>query len=175
MSVTVRHNFRIVHLIDAPEAAPTLAKWFIEEWTPWFGPDGQGDAESDLEACRSREELPICLVALNGDGEVLGTAALKSDSVGGELGVGPWLAAMLVGTDHRGGGIGAALVEAIEEEARRLGFSSIYTSTEPAESIPGRRGWQAFGDSESLKGPVTVYRLQIREGDIDEGGMTRSW
>ena len=159
-----RQKFRIVHLIDAPEATPTLAGWFVEEWTPWYGPEGQGDAESDLEACRSRDELPICLVALSVDGDVLGTAALKSDSVGDELGVGPWLAAMLVGKDHRGRGIGTALVEAIEGEARRLGFSTIYTSTRAQENIPGRRGWQPFGESESLKGTVTVYRLQIRDG-----------
>ena len=45
-------------------------------------PNGPGDAKSDLAACRSRDELPICLVALSMDGEVLGTAALKSESVG---------------------------------------------------------------------------------------------
>ena len=79
-------DIHIVHLFEVPELAPTLERWFIEEWTPWYGPDGPGDAESDLSACRSRDELPICLVALNVDVEVLGTAALKSESVGSELG-----------------------------------------------------------------------------------------
>jgi hypothetical protein len=37
-------------------------------------------------------------VWLNREGEVPGTAALKSESVGSEIGVGPWLAAVLVGT-----------------------------------------------------------------------------
>ena len=100
--MTFEQNFRFVHLMEAPEVMPTLERWFTEEWTPWYGPDGPGDAKSDLAACCSRDELPICLVGLNMDGELLGTAALKSESVGSELGVGPWLAAVLVGKDQAG-------------------------------------------------------------------------
>ncbi len=155
-------DIHIVHLFEVPELAPTLERWFIEEWTPWYGPDGPGDAESDLSACRSRDELPICLVALNVDVEVLGTAALKSESVGSELGVGPWLAAVLVGKGHQGKGVGTALVAAIEEEAARLGFNSIYTSTDTAEGILERRGWHVFGTTESLRGLVTIYRWRVR-------------
>lgn len=159
--MTTRLDFRIVHLFEAPGAAIILARWFVEEWAPWYGPDGPGDAESDLAACRSRGALPICLVALGADDDVLGTAALKSESVGSELGVGPWLAALLVGEQHRGKGIGWALVEAITAEAKRLGFDALYISTEVAESRLGRRGWQKAGTSESLRGPITVYRRDI--------------
>ena len=155
-------NIHIVHLSEAPEVAATLERWFIEEWTPWYGPDGPGDAKTDLAACRSRNALPICLVALNMDDEVLGTAALKSESVGSEFGAGPWLAAVLVDKDHQGKGVGTALVKAIEEEAARMGFDSIYTSTDTAMGILERRGWQAFGTTESIRGPLTIYRWQVR-------------
>ena len=56
--------YRIVHLVDAPQAAPTLARWFVEAWAPYYGPGGPGDAEGDLAACRGRGALPICLVVL---------------------------------------------------------------------------------------------------------------
>ena len=131
------------------------ARWY-------YGPGGPGDAESDLAACRGRGALPICLVALNTNGDVLGTAALKTESVGGEIGVGPWLAGLLVGKDHRGRGVGTALVEAIEQEALRLGFASIYTSTDSAAATMERRGWQALGSADSLRGPVAVYRRRVR-------------
>jgi GNAT superfamily N-acetyltransferase len=55
------------------------------------------------------------LIALDKDGNLLGTAMLKSDSVGSELGVGPWLAAVLARPERHGKGIGTALVEAIEK------------------------------------------------------------
>ncbi len=158
--MTARQDMRIVHLVDVPEASPTLVQWFVEEWAPWYGPDGQGDAEADFAACRSRDALPICLVALDGEGGVLGTASLKAESVGAELAPGPWLAAMLVGKAHQGRGIGTALAGAIEEEARRLGFAAIYTSTDAAEGIMERRGWQWIGTTVSLRGDIAVFRRQ---------------
>ena len=173
MKANTRQDLRIVHLAEAPEAAPTLARWFVAEWAPWYGPGGAGDAEADLAACRSREALPICLVALSDGGDVLGTAALKTDSVGSELGVGPWLAAILVGPAHRRRGVGSALVAAIEGEAARLGFAAIYTSTDAAAAMLERRGWQAFGTTRSLRGPITVYRLEI--GNENPESTVRSY
>lgn len=159
--VTARRPIRIVHLRDAPGAAPTLTRWFVAEWGPWYGPDGPGDAEADLAACRGRDALPICLVALDGDGAVLGTAALRSESAGSALAPGPWLAALLVGRDHRGTGVARALVAAIEAEAHRLGFESLYTSTDAGGQRLTRRGWRAVGRTETLRGPVTVYRRDL--------------
>ena len=45
-----------------------------------------------------------------------------------------------------------ALVKAIEEEAARLGFDSIFTSTDTAKGILERRGWQAYGTTETPQG-----------------------
>ena len=77
-------DLRIVHLTDVPDAASTLVDWFVAEWEPWYGPAGAGDAAADLAACRGRDDLPVCLVAVDGQGDVLGTAALKDESVGSE-------------------------------------------------------------------------------------------
>lgn len=154
-------NLRIIHLVEAPETVPTLARWFVEEWAPYYGPDGPGAAEEDLVACCNRDKIPTALVAFDAESNVVGTAALKADSVGSELGQGPWLAAFLVGKHHRGKGVGTALVEAIEREACRLGFQTIYTSTDAAEGIYRRRGWQALNQVSSLRGPITVYRKDL--------------
>ena len=154
-------KLRIIHLAEAPETVSTLALWFIEEWMPYYGPEGPGEAEDDLLACCNRDEIPVALIAIDADGAVIGTAALKSESVGSEPGQGPWLAAFLVAKDHRGKGVGTALVAAIEEEAGRLGFQTIYTSTDAAEGIYRRRGWKALNQVSSLRGPITVYRKDL--------------
>ena len=152
---------QIVHLMDVSEARPLLVRWFIEAWRPWYGPDGEGDAEADLAACIDRDRLPLCLVAIDNDGRPLGTAGLKAESLGSELGTGPWLAAFLVDEAERGRGIGRALIEAIAAEARRLGHKALYTATELPPERLWPRGWQAIGGSESLRGAVTVYRLTL--------------
>lgn len=165
--MTDREEIRIFHLSAVPEFASALEEWFIDAWSPWYGPDGSGDAKADLAACRDPQRLPICLVATDFNDRLLGTASLKSHSVGSELGVGPWLAAVLVDGARRRQGIGTALVEAIEKEATRLGFASIYTSTDTAIGILERRGWQDFSATTSLRGPLTVYRWQApRLGEL---------
>ncbi len=129
---------------------------------PYYGPDGPGDAEKDLHESCNRDDLPVALVALDNDGTVLGTAALKRESVGSELGLGPWLAAFYVPIEHRKRGIGSALVEAIENKARNFGFESIFVSTDAAENIIRRRGWTLLEKpAESLRGPVAVYKLRL--------------
>ena len=148
---------RICHLSEIPDAVPVLAAWFVEEWMPYYGPDGPGDALADLEACGNGTTLPVCLVALDEGGEVLGTAALKQVSVGSDVADGPWLAAFLVAEAHRGRGIGTALVSAIESAAKDLGFGAVYTSTDGASGIVEKRGWRRIGDASSLRGQVDVY------------------
>ena len=153
---------RIVPLSDAPFAIPTLTRWFIDEWAPWYGQDGQGNAEADLLACCNRDSLPLAVAALGDEDQVFGTAALKHQSLGSELGYGPWLAAVLVGQVYRRRGIGDMLVGAIETEARRLGHESIYVSTDSAVSLVTRRGWTSLDQhTDSLRGRVSIYRLDL--------------
>ena len=155
----------IRHLIDAPAARPTLVQWFEAEWAPYYGPDGPGDAEADLAACGQRDALPIALVAL-GDGErPLGTAALRASSVGSDVAPGPWLTGLLVDPGDRDAGIASALVAAIEGEAWRLGFPSLYCSTDRADRILARRGWSEVGTSASLRGTVVVYVRRAPDGE----------
>ena len=148
----------IRHLIDAPAARPTLVRWFEAEWAPHYGPDGPGDAAADLAACADRDTLPIGLVGLDDGDRPIGTAALRTDSVGSDIAPGPWLAGLLVTAEHRNRGVGTALVAAIETEAWRLGHGSVYCSTDRANSMLARRDWVEIGTSMSLRGRIVVFR-----------------
>ncbi len=157
MAVEVRY------LGDVPSALPLLARWFTEEWEPYYGPAGPGNAEADLKASCQREELPVGLVAVSDTGEVVGTIALKSSSISHEH-LGPWGAAFLVAKDHRRRGVGSILLAALEEEARRHGFESVFMSTDGATNLVERRGWRHFDEAESLRGPVRVYEKRLQGG-----------
>lgn len=154
-------DIRIVPLAGNTDKVAELACWFVAEWEPYYGKNGPGDAKQDLIDCCNRDTLPIALVALGADDRLLGTAALKSDSVGSQPGQSPWLAAFIVSPQHRHFGIGTQLVAAMEAEARRLGFKNLYISTDAGEAIVKKRGWLPLDIVSSLRGPITVYRCDL--------------
>jgi len=157
MSAAPGVNVTIVPLAEHPQAIPTLERWFVSEWAPWYGPAGPGDASRDLTDCLNRDELPMAWVAVDEAGGVIGTAALRMDSIGSETGLGPWLAALLVDDGSRGRGVGTALIAAVEDGAVRLGYPALYVSTDAAIGLVERRGWRAIGITETLRGEATIY------------------
>ena len=124
-----------------------------------FGPDGSGDATTDLRESCNRKELPIAVVAILG-GEVVGTAALKTESVSTHKHLTPWLAALLVRPEFRRRGIAERLIAAIEKKAQELGFHSIYVGTGEGSGTPEsalrKRGWEFVE-----KGPYFVSEVSI--------------
>lgn len=146
-------------LADHPEAIPMLREWFEQEWAPYYGLDGPGDAHKDLKDSCNRDKLPIALVAIH-DGEVCGTATLKAESVSTHKHLTPWLAALLVAPEFRRRGVGEQLIAAIEKEASQLGFKRIYVGTGEGsgtpESLLRNRGWEFVE-----KGPYFVSEVSI--------------
>jgi GNAT superfamily N-acetyltransferase len=124
-----------------PEALPELQEWFGREWPAHYGPDGPGQALEDLRSYANQGSLPVGVVALR-HGIVCGVAALKPESIASHRHLSPWAAAGFVLPSERGRGIGALLLSALEEEARKLGFSCAYCATSTAESLLLRCGWK---------------------------------
>lgn len=156
-------DLRITHLADMQAAIPALAELFVAEWGPYYGPAGPGDAEEDLRSCCNRDEIPLALVALDTSQNILGTAALKQQSLETHRHLNPWLAAVLVAPGQRGKGIASALITAIEDEARRLDFDLVYSDTASGSTLLERRGWLKLeADIKTLREPATLYRLELK-------------
>jgi hypothetical protein len=153
---------RIVSLCDRPALIPELARWFVAEWTPYYGPGGPGAgaAERDIRNCCNRDVLPMALVALDDGDRLVGTAALKADSLDTHSQLGPWLAALVTSPDVADT-VESALVQAIEAEARRLGFDAVYTGMDEGSAVMLRRGWSVIGQSNSLRGPIAVFEKTL--------------
>ena len=151
-------------LADHPQAIPILKEWFEREWAPYYGLDGPGDANKDLQDSCNRDELPVALVAIS-DGEVCGTAALKAESVSTHKHLTPWLAALLVAPGFRRRGVGERLIAAIEEKAKQLGFHCIYVGTgegsgTPESSLP-KRGWEFVEKSPYFVSEVSIFQKAL--------------
>ena len=154
-------KYHIVHLEKVPEVIPELIEYYIKEWEPYYGAKGIGNAELDIKACCQSDKLPFALVAIDSNRVALGTGALREQSLGSESGEEPWISALLVPQSHRKKGIGEALINALELEAKRMGFTEIYSATDSANTLLLNRGWQALRQVESLRGEATVYRLDL--------------
>jgi len=147
----------IAPLANHPEVIPELRQWFETEWPGYYGHKGPGNAEADLAAFANGDRLPVGVVAFHGR-ELCGVAALKAESFPSHRHLTPWAAAGLVKASKRGEGIGAQLLHALEQEARRLGFSSIYCGTATSESLLQRNGWEVMEQIEHEGERLGIYR-----------------
>lgn len=160
----IETTFRVELLADHLEAIPILRECFEREWAPYYGPDGPGDANKDLQDSCNRDKLPVALVAIS-DGEVCGTAALKAESVSTHKHLTPWLAALLVTPGFRRRGVGERLIAAIEKKAKQLGFRCLYVGTGEGSGTPEsslrKRGWEFVEKKPYFVSEVSIFQKTL--------------
>jgi predicted N-acetyltransferase YhbS len=126
------NDVEIAHLFQHPEHVHEVARWIHEEW--WRDKPGHTveTMATRLREAKDRNGVPLSLVALRAEGPV-GTVNLVANDNEERPDLAPWLAALLVRPEHRGRGVGSALVRSLVAEAGRLGISRMYLGTD----IPG--------------------------------------
>jgi GNAT superfamily N-acetyltransferase len=112
-----------------------------------------------LELFASDHSRGVGLLA-KADGEPVGTCLLVESEIEPNHDVSPWLSGLFVVPEHRRRGVGAALVRAIEDQARQREFSRLYLYTADAVSFYDRLGWEVL-DRTSWKGFDTA--LMVRD------------
>lgn len=174
----------MVSLHEAPDLTPLVVRWYVEHWAPYYGPAGPGDAEADLRATLgirgSGSGLPVCLVALDAEGQAVGSVSLRAASISHPE-LSPWVTGAVVPASHRGAGIGERLLIAAEQAAAEqaaaaaeAGIDTLYVAVggpeadQPADLLE-RRGWRRFDAADSLRGRVDVYALPIAPGAVQSG------
>ena len=155
-------NYKIIYLADARELIVPLAPLFVDEWEPYYGRQGPGDAEADLNDCCNHNEIPLALVAVGEDNEIFGTASLKAKSIETHRHLTPWLATFFVVERYRGQGVGVALVEEIEKNAIRLGYDQLYVGARGVTSAMKKKGWSLLDEEENQRGPIDIYERDLR-------------
>lgn len=134
---------RVVPLVERPDLVDQVSAWGFAEW-------GHLDHGQTLETrtawIRGKmnvDRIPVAFVALGEDDGIVGTASLIFDDLEGDP-RNPWLASVFVPPSHRRQGIASALVRAVEEKARALGYRRLYLFTTSAASLYAGLGWQAL-------------------------------
>ena len=96
-----------------------------------------------LELFASDQSHGVALVA-KADSEPVGTCLLTESEIEPNHDVSPWLAGLFVVPEYRGKGVGAALVRAIEDQARQRELSRVYLYTTHAVGFYKRLGWKVM-------------------------------
>jgi N-acetylglutamate synthase-like GNAT family acetyltransferase len=153
---------RISYLIDYPQYIPQLTQWLFEEWDVMLGEKTPEARIRKLNAHMNRDRLPIAWVA-HANGELLGTAALRTHDIEERQDLSPWLGGVFVGAQFRRRGIGAVLCATVENAARSRGVETLYLFTLDKQEWYSRQGWTLLAPCvwHQRHGDIMSKRLQI--------------
>jgi GNAT superfamily N-acetyltransferase len=146
----------VVYLVDCVEAIPQLAAWFRAEWPDEIG----GDAESGFHRCTNTSEIPIGLVAVDGD-RPIGTVRLLSTSVHSHSHLEPWIGGLYVEPRWRHRGVASRLIDAALETAGSIGVTRVYIGVAAARDFYERSGWAYLEDGDALGEKVMIFSKRV--------------
>lgn len=131
---------KITYLANHPQHVSTVAKWIMGEWGYGSTAATQESLEEKFRSHLNRNAIPTTLLAMNED-HPLGTASLVVHDMSDHQELSPWLAAVYVLPEHRGGGIGTKLMKAIELLSAQLDAEKLYLFTPDRESFYTSMNW----------------------------------
>lgn len=155
----------IDYLADHLECVDALARWQHDQWAGYNPGETLADRAAKLRARAHRGGIPTVFVARDDAGAPLGSASLVLCDMDTRPEYDPWLASVIVGTEHRGRGIGSALVERCAEEARELGVDTLWLFTEDRMSLYARLGWETV-ERTGYRG----HEVVVMARDLGAGG-----
>jgi predicted N-acetyltransferase YhbS len=119
----------LMHLCRVPQVRAAVAALIHAEfWSDVPGASADGMA-GRLAQAAGTDALPLCRVALDGEAPVGVANLIEYDDPNPRVGR-PWLAGVVVVPAWRGRGLGARLVRAVLDDARRLGEAAVFLGTD---------------------------------------------
>ncbi len=153
-------NPRLEYLADCSEALETLASWHHAQWGHMNPQRTLADRVAKFQTHLQRESIPTTIVAWDQQ-TLLGSASLVECDLQRRSDLSPWLASVYVAPECRGHGVGNAVVERIEDEARSLGVATLYLFTTDREAFYTRRGWQTFATDQLGEHRIVLMSLEL--------------
>lgn len=133
----------IAYLADHPAFVPSIAEWQHAQFG-YLNPAGTLEQRAErLRQSLHRDRLPMALVAVDRDRQLLGSAGIVATTLTHQH-LTPWLSSVFVPPEQRGRGIASALSLCANEEAARLGYETLYLFTPDSEHLYARIGWTTF-------------------------------
>jgi GNAT superfamily N-acetyltransferase len=130
-------------LADRPDLLPSVARL---RWQEWGTEPGRQALQWWIDITHDeagRDAVPIAFVAVHDNGEAIGAVSLIPADVPERSALTPWVAGTIVQADHRGAGIGGALMNGLQQGAATAGIPRLWVATGgKAIAFYRRCGWR---------------------------------
>ena len=121
-------QLKLAFLADHPEAVPTIARWYFEEWGYLGAGSCVDEVAEKVRIYLNKDKIPLIILALK-DGKPAGVVQLKYR----EMDIYPekehWLGGVYVPAKHRGKGLAAKIINKALDVAKSLGVTTLYLQT----------------------------------------------
>lgn len=141
-------------LEERPDASAVLAEWFMAEWPDYHRNRSLADVASRFRLSPQGQETLIAEL----DGELVGTVAIRGTWETAPEIPPPWIGGLFVAPEHRGRGIGMALIDAAVRAVAARGDDTVHMAIRVDPSSFEQRGWRIVGTVFAGDDQVTVVR-----------------
>lgn len=132
-----------VHLLaDRPELIAAVGALRWREWGRPPEPEDPSWWEAMTRKEAGRDRLPVTFVAVDEPGQAIGAVGLGQYDLDERQDVSPWVMGTIVHPDHRGVGLGRALMAELEAWAAAHGVAQAWVATGQAAGFYHRCGWR---------------------------------
>jgi len=145
-----------IPLADRPDLAPIVAQWHFSEWGHLY-PGGTVDAWLDhIRTRMNPDRIPITVVAIDDEGQPVGTAALTEHDMDTHPELSPWLGGVYVIPVARRRGVATAVICDLLRRAEHFGVRDLYLYTNDAEGLYRSLGWRLLSREPYMCREVSV-------------------
>jgi Acetyltransferase (GNAT) family len=133
---------KYVLLADRPEAIPTVARWYYDEWGHKAADNSFEQTCERIRGKLNRDKAPLHLLAVGSD-QVLGVAQLKIR----EMDIYPdkeyWLGSVYTPIPFRHQGVASGLSDQVAALAKSFGIDTLFLQTERLDGgLYPQLGWK---------------------------------
>ncbi len=138
----------ILNLSSKPEFADVCGAWSYGQWGCHLPLSWGVTLDSSVDGYKKRTqnaELPQTWVAVE-DSKCIGMVSLKEKELEQYSQFGPWVGSLFVHPDHRKSGLGAHLMNVVEQKAMDAGYDELYLFSSDAERyyLDHHNGWEVL-------------------------------